>query len=130
MPRSYRTLAVTLFLLVLGLPSARAQDSTATQPGDTSSTQSEVEVKEARPGLKMRARVPPVIAVTVARSTLPPGATLVKGVLEDEGHSLVYSLEFTVTGKKGIQFIRLDARSGVIVTDHDHDENAADHVHY
>ncbi len=130
MPRDYRAPALTLFLFVLGLPSARAQEPSATQPGDTSSTNGEVEVREAKPGLKMRARVPPAIAVAVARSTLPPGATLVKAVLEDEGRSLVYSLEFTVTGKRGIQFVRMDARSGTIVAEHDHDEDAADHVHY
>ena len=130
MLRCYRAPAVTVFLFALGFPSARAQEPGATQSADTSSTMGEPEVQEAKPGLKTRARIPPVIAITVARSTLPPGATLVKAVLEDEGWSLVYSLEFTVTGKRGIQFVRIDARSGVIVTDQDHEEEAGDHVHY
>jgi uncharacterized membrane protein YkoI len=74
----------------------------------------EVRVKEERPGLQAKAKIPPSAAMVTARAKLPR-AELVSAEIEQEHGQLIYSFDFKTKGKRGIDEVNIDATSGTVL---------------
>ena len=91
----------------------------------------EVRVKEERPGLLAKAKVPAIAATATARTALPR-AELVSSEIEQENGKLIYSFDFKTRGKSGTDEVKIDAMTGKILkVEHESPkaeakENAAD----
>lgn len=102
-----KVLPVTGLLLALALPAsvARAQSQAPAWPT----------VKEEHAGLLARAQIRPDSAWKIALARVP-GGEAVKGEIETEDGQLVYSLEFTVAGRSGVQEVLVNAKTGKVVS--------------
>lgn len=83
-----------------------------------------VAVKEAQPGLLAQAKSTADSALKVALARVP-GASLKSGEIEREHRRLVYSFDLTVRGRRGIEEVQVDARTGAVVSQ-EHESEAAE----
>jgi uncharacterized membrane protein YkoI len=60
-----------------------------------------------------QAAIPPDSAVAIAKGRVQ--GTILKGVLEREGGTLLYSFDIAVPGKTGITEVHVDAQSGAVL---------------
>jgi len=75
--------------------------------------------KEIPAALAKQARVDEATAAAAARASMPNG-TIRSVELEREKGRLIYSYDFTVAGKKGVEEVNVDAATGkVIATEHE-----------
>ena len=100
-------LLVALFVIVASATSGFAAPSAEIRVA-------EVRVKEERPGLLTKAKVPAIAATATARSALPR-AELVSSEIEQEGGKLIYSFDFKTKGKSGTDEVNVDAMTGTIL---------------
>jgi hypothetical protein len=84
-----------------------------------------VKVTEAKPGLLKKAKVTAESAIATAQSRLP-GATLASAEIEQEGGKLIYSLDFKTKGKPGIDEVNVDATTGRLIGEVEHESPAAE----
>ena len=75
--------------------------------------------KDIPSALAKEAKVDEATAAAAARARVPNG--IIRSVeLEREKGRLIYSYDFTVTGKKGVEEVNVDAASGkVVATEHE-----------
>ena len=75
--------------------------------------------KDIPSALAKEAKVDEATAAAAARARVPNG-TIRSVELEREKGRLIYSYDFTVTGKKGVEEVNVDAASGkVVATEHE-----------
>jgi len=75
--------------------------------------------KDIPSALAKEAKVDEATAAAAARARVPNG-TIRSVELEREQGRLIYSYDFTVTGKKGVEEVNVDAASGkVVATEHE-----------
>jgi len=105
----YAALAAALVALVVAAPVARAQAPTYQ--------------RDVPAALAKRARITEDSAVAVARKRIPNG-TIQALELENENGRLIYSFDIKVPGKRGIDEVNVNAMSGRIVGDVEHESAA------
>jgi uncharacterized membrane protein YkoI len=105
----YHRSFVMLLAFAVGAPSALAQA---------------VKVTEAAPGLLKRAKITADSAIAVAKARLPRG-TISAAEIEREGGKLIYSFEFKTAGKSGIDEVNVDALTGKLVGNVEHESPPA-----
>lgn len=93
--------SVAMTLLVLG--------------GSTPLAAQAVKTKEGSPGLRAKASVSADSAIAIARRAAPAGATISDAELEEEDGHLMYSFDFKLTNRPGVQEVGVDARTGKIL---------------
>jgi uncharacterized membrane protein YkoI len=72
-------------------------------------------VKEAEPGLKAQAKVNSDTAMRVALAKVP-GGKIQEAELEKDHGRLVYSFDIATPSKTGVEEVRVDARSGKVIS--------------
>ena len=105
----YAALAAALVALVVAAPVATAQAPTYQ--------------RDVPAALAKRARITEDSAVAVARKRIPNG-TIQALELENENGRLIYSFDIKVPGKRGIDEVNVNAMSGRIVGDVEHESAA------
>lgn len=100
----------SLSLLALGTGGVAAQQPTPP-------------IKEERAGLLRLAKVPADTARAIALRAVP-GGTIKSAEIEEEGGRLVYSFDLVVAGKRGVQEVLVDAKTGKVVSTEHEDEAA------
>ncbi len=70
----------------------------------------------AQAALRRQARLTEAQALSIAAKKVPAGSRVKASELENEDGHLIYSFEFVVPGKSGIQEVNVDARSGQVVS--------------
>ena len=83
-------------------------------------------LKQETPGLLAQATVPLDSAKAIALRAVP-GGRIKESELEHEHDVLVYSFDIKVAGKRGVEEIQVDARTGRVVA-HEHENEAAEHA--
>jgi uncharacterized membrane protein YkoI len=101
--------------LVLLAGAAQAQQAVA---------KPEPKVSKSEAALRAQAKVTEEAARATALAAVP-GATVKSGELEKENGKLVWSFDLTVTGKKGVEEVQVDAITGKIVSK-EHESDAAE----
>ena len=82
----------------------------------------DVKVVEEKPGLMKQAKLSGDSAIALAKAKMPK-AVLTKAVLEEEDGKLIYSLVFKTAGKKGVDEVNVDAKTGKVgKAEHEDDE--------
>lgn len=95
------------------LAAAVAATTVAAQPVPRPAA-AEVPVTEEAPGLMQRARVGTDSARAIARTRVP-GGRITKAELERERGRLLYSFDLAVPGRRGIEEVHVDARTGAVL---------------
>src|SRR5690349_9631074 len=96
-----------MFALAALAPALRAQD---------------VKVVEEKPGLMKMAKISGDSAISLAKAKMPK-AVLTKAVLEEEDGKLIHSLVFKTAGRKGVDELNVDAKTGKVgKAEHEDDE--------
>jgi uncharacterized membrane protein YkoI len=72
-----------------------------------------VKVKEEKPGLLAQAKITPDSATRVAQGRVP-GGKIRSAEIEMEDGRLIYSFDFKVAGKSGVEEVNVNARTGAI----------------
>lgn len=84
-----------------------------------------IAVKEESPGLQSQAKISGDSALKIARARVP-NSTMQSGEIEKEHGRLVYSFDFVVAGKPGIEEVQVDAVTGeVVAVEHEDAEDEA-----
>ena len=73
-----------------------------------------VEIKEDKAGLWQQATLAPDSAIKLALARVP-GGRFVKGELEEEEGTLIYSFDIKSAGKDGTDEVHVDARTGAVL---------------
>ncbi|MBS2024662.1 MAG: PepSY domain-containing protein [Deltaproteobacteria bacterium] len=81
-------------------------------------------LKEAKPGLRAKAKVTYEAAQKAALAKVP-GAEIVEAELEREHGKLVYSFDLKSAGKDGIDEVQVDAKTGAVLSV-EHEDAAAE----
>jgi uncharacterized membrane protein YkoI len=111
-----RILTLSVSLIALASGTAASQQAPAV---------STLKVKEEAPGLIAKATVTPAQAQAAAQAKVPKG-TAKSAEIEQEHGKLVYSFEFTVPGKTGVDEVNVDAKTGkVLGVEHESPEDEA-----
>ncbi len=93
----------------------RAEAGEAAEAGERAESGERGEAAEDQAALRRQARVSEAQARATAAARVP-GGRLKDHELENEDGRLIYSFEFEVPGKKGIQEVNVDARTGTVVS--------------
>ncbi|MDQ6612096.1 MAG: PepSY domain-containing protein [Gemmatimonadota bacterium] len=72
-------------------------------------------VTEAKPGLLKQATITADAATASALAKVPNGKIKAAEIEEEKG-KLIYSFDITVAGKKGIEEVAVDAKTGVVLS--------------
>lgn len=100
----------TLFLVL----AAAALTAAAPAPGGAQPPPPAVRVTEEKPGLRRQARISPDSAQAIARRRVP-GGRVTKAELEREHGTLIYSFDLAVPGRRGVEEVHVDARTGAVL---------------
>ena len=82
-------------------------------------------VKEEKPGLLAQATVTPDSAKATALRAVAKGGTIREAEIEQEDGVLVYSFDIKLPGRKGIEEVLVDAKTGKVVKV-EHEDAAAE----
>lgn len=105
----YTPLAFALAVIAVSSSLAGAQATSAAS----------VPMKEEKPGLLKQATVTPDSARRMALALVPTGRIKSEEIEVEDGR-LAYSFDITVPGKRGVEEILIDARTGVVIS-HEHE---------
>ncbi len=72
-------------------------------------------MKEEKPGLLKKATITAEAATATALAKVPNGKVKAAEIEEEKG-KLIYSFDITVAGKKGIEEVAVDAKTGAVIS--------------
>lgn len=101
-----RTVAL-LAALLAAVPIASASAQAAPQAN---------RMKEERPGLLAQATITPDSARSLALARVP-GGRIEEAEIEMEDGRLVYSFDMAVSGKRGVEEVLIDAKTGAVISE-------------
>ena len=114
MTRVFRVASSAMLGLVLGMPLAAQQKSTATAkpaaPRQHAVASAPVPVQEARPGLQQMAKVTPETAEATALASVKNGKITTARIMQEQDSSLVYDFQIMAGGKQ--HDVRVNATTG------------------
>jgi uncharacterized membrane protein YkoI len=102
-------MAVIACVVALAAGAAHAQSATASATAGAKS--SPIKVEEATPGLLKKAKITPEAALAAAQIKVPNGKFDAAEIEQEDG-KLMYSFDFKVAGRTGIDEVSVDAMTG------------------